>query len=66
MGNALLSCGGESRIIENDKEEIINTEVKDLKGAIGKYVEFTVVDTDQKEENIGLLIVSQVKNHKIQ
>jgi len=29
-GNALLSCGGESRIIENDKEEIINTEVKDL------------------------------------
>ena len=29
--NALLSCGGKSRIIENDKEEIINTEVKDLK-----------------------------------
>jgi len=30
-GNALLSCGGKSRIIENDKEEIINTEVKRFK-----------------------------------
>ena len=47
-GNALLSCGGKSRIIENDNEEIINTEVKDLKDGIGKYVEFTVVETDKK------------------
>ena len=47
-GNALLSCGGESRIIKNDKEEIINTEVKDLRDGIGKYVEFTVVETDKK------------------
>ena len=47
-GNALLSCGGKSRIIENDKEEIINTEVKDLRDGIGKYVEFTVVETDKK------------------
>ena len=46
--NALLSCGGKSLIIENDKEEIINTEVKDLKDGIGKYVEFTVVETDKK------------------
>ncbi len=46
--NALLSCGGKSRIIENDKEEIINTEVKDLRDGIGKYVEFTVVETDKK------------------
>ena len=45
-GNALLSCGGKSRIIENDKEEIINIEVKDLRDGIGKYVEFTVVETD--------------------
>ena len=28
--NALISCGGISRIIENENEEIINTEVKDL------------------------------------
>ena len=47
-GNALLNCGGKSRIIENDKEEIINTEVKDLRDGIGKYVEFTVVETDKK------------------
>ena len=47
-GNALLSCGGKSRIIENDKEEIINTEVKDLRDGIGKYVEFTVVETDKQ------------------
>ena len=47
-GNALLSCGGKSRIIKNDKEEIINTEVKDLRDGIGKYVEFKVVETDKK------------------
>ena len=46
--NALISCGGESRIIENENEEIINTEVKDLIDWIGKYVEFTVVETDKK------------------
>ena len=46
--NALLSCGGKSSIIENNKEEIINTEVKDLRDGIGKYVEFTVVETDKK------------------
>ena len=46
--NALISCGGKSRIIENENEEIINTEVKDLIDGIGKYVEFTVVETDRK------------------
>ena len=46
--NALVSCGGKSRIIENQNEEIINTEVKDLIDEIGKYVEFTVVETDKK------------------
>ena len=46
--NALISCGGKSRIIENENEEIINTEVKDLIDRIGKYVEFTVVETDKK------------------
>ena len=33
--NALISCGGKSRIIENDNEEIIKTEVKDLIDGIG-------------------------------
>ena len=46
--NALISCGGKSRIIENENEEIINTEVKNLIDGIGKYVEFTVVETDKK------------------
>ena len=46
--NALISCGGISRIIENETEEIINTAVKDLIDGIGKYVEFTVVETDKK------------------
>ena len=46
--NALISCGGKSRIIENENEEIINTEVKDLIDGIGKYVEFIVVETDKK------------------
>ena len=46
--NALISCGGKSRIIENENEEIINTEVKDLIDGIGKYVEFTVVETDKQ------------------
>ncbi len=46
--NALISCGGKSRIIENENEEIINTEVKDLIDGIGKYVEFTAVETYKK------------------
>jgi len=46
--NALISCGGKSRILEKENEEIINTEVKDLIDGIGKYVEFTVVETDKK------------------
>ena len=46
--NALIRCGGKSRIIENENEEIIHTEVKDLIDGIGKYVEFTVVETNKK------------------
>ena len=47
-GNALINCGGRSRILENDNEEIVNIKVKDLSDGIGKYVEFTVVETDKK------------------
>tara|TARA_S200000501_G_scaffold357127_1_gene380487 strand:+ start:229 stop:468 length:240 start_codon:yes stop_codon:yes gene_type:complete len=46
--NALVSCGGKLLIIENENEEIINTEVKDLIDGIGKYVESRVVETDKK------------------
>ena len=44
----MLICGGKSSIIESYKEEIINTEVKDLIDGIGKYVELTVIETDKK------------------
>ena len=53
--NALISCGGKSRIIENDKEEIVITKVKDLSDGIGKYVEFTVVETDKKGGNYRII-----------
>ena len=54
--NALISCGWKSRIIENEYIEIINTEVKDLKNGIGKYVEFTVVETDKKGGKYRIII----------
>ena len=47
-GNALINCGGRFRILENDNEEIVSTKVKDLSDGIGRYVEFTVVETDKK------------------
>ena len=46
--NALISCGGKSRIIENENEEIINIEVKDFIDGIGKYVVFTIEETFKK------------------
>ena len=54
-GNALITCGGKSRIIENDKEEIVSTKVKELNDGIGKYVEFTVVETDKKGGNYRII-----------
>ena len=53
--NVLISCGGKSRIIENENEEIINTEIKDLIDGIGKFVEFTVVETDNKGEKYRII-----------
>ena len=53
--NALLSCGGKSRIIKNNKEQIVSTKVKDLSNGIGKYVEFTVVETDKKGGNYRII-----------
>ena len=49
-GNALLSCRGKFPIIENDKEEIINIEVKDLIDGIGKYVEFIIVEAKKRRK----------------
>ena len=46
--NALKICGGESRILENENEEIIKIEIKDLDNERNKTVEFTAVETDKK------------------
>ena len=47
--NALIVCGGKSRLIESKNEEIIKLEIKDsLTSGIEKLVQFTIVETDRK------------------
>ena len=46
--NALKICGGKSRILENENEEIIKVEIKDSDNELDKTVEFTSVETDKK------------------
>ena len=46
--NALKICGGKSRILENENEEIIKIEIKDADNERDKTVEFTAVETDKK------------------
>ena len=46
--NALKICGGKSRILENENEEIIKIEIKDADNERNKTVEFTAVETDKK------------------
>ena len=46
--NALKICGGKSRILENENEEIIKIEIKDSINDQYKTVEFTAVETDKK------------------
>ena len=46
---AVRLCGGKSRIIESENEEIIKIEVKDFSSAEKeKFVQFTLVETDKK------------------
>ncbi len=46
---AVRLCGGKSRIIESENEEIIKIEVKDFSSADKeKFVQFTLVETDRK------------------
>ena len=46
---AVRLCGGKSRIIESENEEIIKIEVKDFSTAEKeKFVQFTLVETDRK------------------
>ena len=46
--NALKICGGKSRILENENEEIIKIEIKDSDNVRGKTVELTALETDKK------------------
>ena len=46
---AVVVCGGKSRILENENEEIIKIEIKDSSSSEEeKFVQFTVVETDRK------------------
>jgi uncharacterized protein YcfL len=49
--NALNICGGKSRILKNENEEIIKIEIKDSLNGQDKTVEFTVVEIDKKGGN---------------
>ena len=47
--NALVVCGGKSRLIENKNEEIIKVEIKNSStSGEEKLVQFTIVETDRK------------------
>ena len=47
--NAVLVCGGKSRLIESKNEEIIKVEIKDSSSTKKeKFVQFTFVETDRK------------------
>ena len=46
---AVRLCGGKSKIIESENEEIIKIEVKDFSNVEKeKFVQFTLVETDRK------------------
>ena len=47
--NALVVCGGKSRLIESNNEEIIKVEIKNSSSSgKEKLVQFTIVETDRK------------------
>ena len=60
--NALKSCGGKSRILLNEKEEIIKIEIKDSDNGKDKFVEFTAVETFKKGGNVRIISCLPRKN----
>ena len=60
--NALKSCGGKSRILLNEKEEIIKIEIKDSDNGKDKFVEFTAVETFRKGGNVRIISCLPRKN----
>ena len=53
--NTLKSCGGKSRILLNEKEEIIRIEIKVSDNGKDKFVEFTAVETFKKGGNVRII-----------
>ncbi len=53
--NALKICGGKSRILENENEEIIKIEIKDSVNERDKTVEFTAIETDKKGGKVRII-----------
>ena len=53
--NALISCGGKSRILQNENEEIIKIEIKESDNGKYKFVEFSTVETDKKGGNYRII-----------
>ena len=52
---ALKICGGKSRILINENEEIIKIEIKDSDTERDKTVEFTAVETDKKGGKVRII-----------
>ena len=53
---ALKTCGGKSRILENENEEIIKIEIKYSDNERDKTVELTAVETHKKGEKYSIVI----------
>ena len=62
--NALISCGGKSRILQNENEEIIKIEIKESDNGKYKFVEFSTVETDSKRGKFRTIIVYLKKNNR--
>ena len=63
--NALVVCGGKSRLIENKNEEIIKVEIKSSStSGKEKLVQFTVVETDRKGGKYRIVNCYPNKNFK--
>ena len=53
--NALKSCGGKSRILLNENEEIIKIQIKDSYNGKDKFVEYTTAETFKKGGNVRVI-----------
>lgn len=52
---AVKICGGKSRILKNENEEIIKIEIQDSDNERDKIVEFTAVETDKKGGQVRII-----------